>query len=325
MKISDFGGEFKLIDHLASITRMDHPDVLMGIGDDAAVIRTGAKTGPFTLVTTDILLEGNHFKSSWSEPEQIGIKAVECNASDIAAMGGKPAWLFSSLVLSDNTTVAWAERLYKGMAQACRKYGIVISGGDMAKGETNTITITLLGTVSADHLCLRSQARAGDMLIVTGTLGASAAALALLQNELEPSHYLLEKHLIPTCRLDVSDRIAPLANAMIDISDGLASEIGHICKQSCLGADIFLDKIPLHDDVRNAAGQLGTDPVQWALTGGEDYELLFTICQENFKKLSNSGLNFHHIGTITSAKDTLSILDKNGNRSRLPAGYNHFL
>ena len=181
MKIEEIGGEFALIDQLSRMVPKSHHELVVGIGDDAAVVRTAPEPAPYLLATTDIMVEGRHFHRQWAQPEQIGIKAAESNISDIAAMGGKPTWMFISLVLSREMDVDWVRRLYEGIGLSCRRHGAIVAGGDTTRGAANTINISLLGEVSPDLLCLRSHAQAGDTLAVTGTLGASAAALALLE------------------------------------------------------------------------------------------------------------------------------------------------
>jgi thiamine-monophosphate kinase len=323
MKIREIGGEFALIDRLSQIVPNAHGDLVAGVGDDAAVIRTAPEPAPYLLVTTDILVEERHFRRQWAQPEQIGLKAAESNISDIAAMGGKPTWMFISLVLSKHADVTWAQRLYDGIGTACRRHGAIVAGGDTTRGSVNTITITLLGTVSPAHLCLRSHARPGDLLMVTGPLGASAAALALLARGESVCDYLLEKHLTPTCRLDVAATIAPLANAMIDISDGLGSEVHHICNRSRVSAEVHADTLPLHHTVRAAGEALQMPPMDFAIQGGEDYELLFSLPEENVPALEKTGITFHKVGCIT-AGDANPVLVTAEGRQPLKRGYNHF-
>jgi thiamine-monophosphate kinase len=323
MKIEELGGEFALIDRLATIIPADHTNLIAGVGDDAAVIRTSPEPAPYLLVTTDILVEHRHFTPKWAKPVQIGIKAAECNISDIAAMGGRPAWMFISLVLTKQTEVAWAEELYAGISASCRRHGVVVAGGDTTQGPVNTINISLMGTVSQENLCLRSHAQPGDRLMVTGSLGASAAALSLKEHGQSPTDYLLEKHLSPGCRLDVSEAIAPLANAMIDISDGLGSEVRHICRQSDVGAEVLADAIPIHDDVRAAGKVLGVDPIDFALYGGEDFELLFSIPEKRVQTLIKTDVSFHSVGRITEDQNN-PILVTAGEKRPILGGYDHF-
>jgi thiamine-monophosphate kinase len=324
MKINEFGGEFALIDRLARISPTHQTDLVVGMGDDAAVIRTAPEPAPYLLVTTDILVSGRHFKKEWAGARQVGIKAAECNVSDIAAMGGTPTWMFVSLVLSDQTPVEWAEELYQGLAASCSRRGVVVAGGDTTQGAVDTINIALLGSVDPGNLCLRSHARPEDLLFVSGTLGASAAGLALLLEGLPASDYLREKHLAPTCRLETGRRVAPLVNAMIDISDGLGSEVHHICDQSGTGAEIELERIPLHPDVVSAARKLRADPYQWALSGGEDFELLFSIAPDKLALLERTGFECYRVGKVTDAGAGIVLMQPDGSRTMLPSGYDHF-
>lgn len=324
MKIREIGGEFALIDQLSQIISVDHAELIVGIGDDAAVIRSAPAPAPYLLVTTDILIEESHFRRTWATPEQIGIKAAECNISDIAAMGGTPTWMFVSLVLTREIEVEWVKGVYTGIAQSCRRCGVTVAGGDTTLGAANTINITLLGSVHENELCLRSHARPGDLLMVTGPLGASAAGLSLLLAGKEPGAYLLEKHLAPTCRLEASRKIAPLAHAMIDISDGLGSEIHHICRRSDTGACIEAACIPIHADVRAAAADLGKDPLEFALSGGEDFELLFSIAPDKRKVLDDTGLICHQVGRVLEPEAGVGLIQVDGTKAPVPGGFDHF-
>ena len=324
MKIHDIGGEFALIGRLARQSPVIHADLVAGIGDDAAVIGGSFPDGDYLLVTTDMLVETSHFRRDWASPVQIGIKSVACNVSDIAAMGGTPTFMFVSLALSTDTEVAWVDALYKGMAQACRRYGVVIAGGDTTHGEVATISITLLGRVAPENLRLRSHARPGELLCVTGPLGGSAAGLAMLSAGLEPPDYLRQKHLTPGCRLDVSPVIASIARAMIDISDGLAAEVNHICDQSGTGAEIVVADIPMDPAVRDAARLTGNDPLEFALSGGEDFELLFSISPENKRCCDEKGIPVTVVGRVTEATSGRILLYPDGKKASLSGGYNHF-
>ena len=324
MKIHDIGGEFALIGRLTRLSTVIHPDLVAGIGDDAAVIGGSFPDGDYLLVTTDMLVETSHFRRDWATPTQVGIKSVACNVSDIAAMGGSPTFMFVSLALAADTEVAWVEALYEGMAEACRRYGVVLAGGDTTHAEVATISITLLGRVSPENLRLRSQARPGELLCVTGPLGGSAAGLAMLAAGLEPPLYLREKHLAPGCRLDVSRVIAPVARAMIDISDGLAAEVNHICDQSGTGAEIVVADIPIDPAVREAARLTGNDPLDFALSGGEDFELLFSISPENKRLLEEKGVQVTGVGWVTEAASKRILTFPDGRRIPLSGGYNHF-
>ncbi|MDP2647563.1 MAG: thiamine-phosphate kinase [Desulfobacterales bacterium] len=324
MQIKNIGGEFALIKRLSAIVSSNSKDILVGIGDDAAVLNIQDGNGRYLLATTDMLVENEHFNPAWSRPDQIGIKAVESNVSDIAAMGGWPAYMFISLALKPDTTLEWAESMYHGIAQACHRYHIITAGGDTTHGPVITVSITLLGWVFKKNICLRSQAKPGDLLAVTGPLGASAAGLQLLKNDLPVSPFLLEKHLTPTCRLKAAQKLAPIVNAMIDISDGLASEIHHICEQSSVGARVLAGKIPLHGDVIGAGKRLGLDPLDFALNGGEDYELLFTLPPGKAAQLNQTGLACHMIGEITPSGHKPMLITESGEEIPLIGGYNHF-
>ncbi len=324
MKIHDIGGEFALIDRMARQSPVIHPDLVTGIGDDAAVIGGWFPDGDYLLVTTDMLVETRHFRRDWATAAQIGNKSVACNVSDIAAMGGTPTFMFVSLALERDTQVAWVETLYKGMAQACQRYGVVLAGGDTTQAEAATISITLLGRVSPGNLRLRSHARPGELLCVTGHLGGSAAGLALLAAGLPTPPYLKEKHLAPVCRLDLSPLIAPVARAMIDISDGLAAEVNHICDQSGTGAEIDVKEIPIHPAVHDAARQTGNDPLDFALSGGEDFELLFSIPRDNKPLLDEKGVSVTVVGRVTEATSGRVLSFPTGKRLALSGGYDHF-
>lgn len=324
MKINEVGGEFALIERLSHCSINSHPELVMGIGDDAAVIDHVFANGDYQLVTTDMLVEKSHFRCDWASPEQIGVKSVACNVSDIAAMGGIPTFMFVSLSLAPETNVEWVEALYQGMRTACQRYDVVLAGGDTTHSPMITISITLLGRVSPKNLCLRSQARPGELLCVTGPLGGSAAGLAMLSAGLNPPAYLKSKHLAPECRLDVSTLIAPEAGAMIDISDGLAAEVNHICDQSGTGAEISVADIPIHSSVIDAARMIGEDPYLYAISGGEDFELLFSISLQGKRKLEQKGVSMTTVGAVTDKTAGRMLKLPDGQKQALSGGYNHF-
>ena len=325
MKIPEIGGEFALIDRLAEKSPTVHPDLTAGIGDDAAVIKGAMPDGEHLLVTTDMLVDESHFRRDWATPSEIGVKSVVCNVSDIAAMGGRPTFMFVSLALPADMDVEWIEALYQGMAEACHRYGVVLAGGDTTHGASIAISITLLGRVSPEDLCLRSHANPGELLCVTGPLGGSAAGLAMLLSGLTPPPYLRTKHVTPACRLDLSPAIAPFAGAMIDISDGLAAEVNHICRQSGTGAEIVVADIPIHPSVREAAQRTGRQALDFALGGGEDFELLFSISTANKKRLEEKGIRVDAVGKVTEAESGRRLLLPDGKRIPLSGGFDHFL
>ena len=324
MHIKDIGGEFSLIERLAKQAPLTHPDLVAGIGDDAAVIGNAFPNGDYLLLTTDMLVEHSHFRRDWSSADEIGIKSVACNVSDIAAMGGRPTFMFVAIALPHDTAVEWADGLYRGMAGACRRYGVVLAGGDTTHGDHITISISLMGRVAPADLCLRRHARPGDLLCVSGAVGGAAAGLAMLAAGMAPPADLRQKHLAPDCRLDVAPLLAPRVGAMIDISDGLAAEVNHICDQSDTGAELVLTDIPIAPSVVEAATLTGRDPYEFALSGGDDYELLFSVTPQNRRQLEKQGVEVTAVGRVTDAAAGRWLRLADGRRVPLRGGYNHF-
>jgi thiamine-monophosphate kinase len=273
--IRDFGGEFRLIDSITKPCR-----AIVGVGDDAAVIKYDKKH--HMLFTTDMLCEGDHFRRDWASPRQIGTKAMEVNVSDIAAMGGLPTYAVVSVSLTSDTTVEFMKSLYQGMYFVAKKYGFEIVGGDTTHSEKMAINVAMLGLVEKNMLCLRSHAKVGDVICVSGDLGKSMAGLKLLlKGEVGYTH----AHLKPRCRLAEARIIARYCNAMIDVSDGLASEINHICERSGVGAIVYADRIPISKKTRRVARRMGDDPLDYALNGGEDFELIYTVPKRNLERI----------------------------------------
>ncbi|MGC8838897.1 MAG: thiamine-phosphate kinase [Anaerolineae bacterium] len=281
MKISSLG-EFPLIRRVAERLPPYLPDVRVGVGDDVAVLEQDEWS--YLLATCDIQVEGVHFLRASITPFQLGRKAAAINLSDIAAKGGEPLHFLVSLVLPPGTEVAWVDALYDGLREEASRYGADIVGGNMSKtGGPLVVDLFLMGRVNREHLLLRSGARPGDEVWVTGSLGNSAAGLALLlQPDLpvgeavrEP---LLAAHLTPTPRVREGQAIArrQQATAMIDLSDGLSSDIGHICEASGVGVRLWAERLPVSPQARHVAALVGKRAWEWALSGGEDYELCFT-------------------------------------------------
>jgi len=306
-------GEFGLIRAITRKTR--NKSIKVGIGDDAAVIKVGGK---LLAVTTDSVVENIHFSFRHFTPEQIGKKAVEINVSDIAAMGGTPKYALVSLILKENTAVEKIKRVYNGIYQAAKKYSIEIIGGNTAKGNQTVIDITLIGEVERENLCRRSDARPGDFIFVSGDLGKSAAALELLRRKMKMPPSLKKAHLEPVAQLKKAKQIAPFANAMEDISDGLASEIRHICEQSSTGAVIFTDNLPIKEEARKAAGRIGKKPEGLALYGGEEFELVYTIPEKNLNRAKG-----YLIGEITRKKGVRTY-SKGKEKPLKNFGFDHF-
>ncbi|MFO7992243.1 MAG: thiamine-phosphate kinase [Thermoplasmata archaeon] len=287
-------------------------DIIKGIGDDCAVIESEKK---YLLLTTDMLVSGDHFNTDWQSPWQIGWKSIVANVSDIAAMGGEPMYGLISIALPDDISVEFIDEVFDGFVDASKKYGLDLVGGDTTHGELLVINVTILGKVEKEYISLRGDAKVGDVIAVSGDLGKSWAGLELLRAGREGyTDYYLE----PRCRLDYARKIAPYVNALIDVSDGLASEVTHICEESGVGANVYLEKIPISEKTRRTAKELDKDPYRWALSGGEDFELVFTIEKEKLAEIED--LEYTVVGEIT--EEGLYLID--GERKTLRGGYDHF-
>ncbi|MFQ6001329.1 MAG: thiamine-phosphate kinase [Anaerolineae bacterium] len=290
MRITEIG-EFGLIDRVKEALGPPGAGVVVGIGDDVAVLR--ARGDKFLLATCDIQVEGIHFLKEAISPYQLGRKAAAINISDIAAMGGVPTYLLVSLALPKETTVGYVDGLYEGLKIEAEAAGVQIVGGNMSHSSGMMIDIFLLGEVEAEHLLLRSGARPGDKVLVTGSVGGSGAGLALLLDPTaertgEEAKRVLKAHLTPTPRLKEGRAIARsrLATSMIDVSDGTVSDVGHICEASGVGVRLWAHALPVSPATRAVAEALGKDPLEWALHSGEDYELLFTAPADKAEQLA---------------------------------------
>jgi thiamine-monophosphate kinase len=306
-------GEFGLIKKITRKSR--NKNVIVDIGDDAAVIKSFRGLQVFT---TDCLVEGDHFRREWFTPKQIGMKAIEINVSDIAAVGARPRYALVSLSLPNDLNVDFVEKMYQGMWKICDKYNIDIIGGNMAHSKQIFISITLTGEVNKDNLCLRDGAKPGDLILISGYLGNGRAGLRLLQRNVNGFNNVKSSYLEPKARLDFALDFSSFVNSMIDISDGLASDIGHICNESNCAAIIYKDKIPVRDDVRQVAKTLGEDYYDYALFGGEDFELAFTVSSDKLDKV-----NGFLIGEVTKGKG-IKLVSKNKTEFITKKGYDHF-
>jgi len=313
MKIGELG-EIGLIERLTR--KSTSPRVLVGVGDDTAVLKIG---DDLVLFTADLLVEGDHFRREWASGRQIGRKVMASNVSDIAAMGGSPGEALVSISLPDDVEVEFLDELYEGMYEVADEFRAEIAGGDTTHGKVLTINIALLGYTTEANLCLRSGAKAGDNICVTGHLGGSRAGLGLLLEGLSQPEESVKKHLDPGCRMDISPKIAPHASSMIDVSDGLASETRHICNRSGVGAEIYKDKIPMLPSTLEAASIVGGDAFGFALSGGEDFELLFTVHDDQLSKVSDWSTI---VGKILPQEEGAHLVD--GEKITLPGGYDHF-
>ena len=326
MKLADIG-EFGLIKAISTIADKG-PGVVRGIGDDAAVLTPAP--GTVSLITTDLLLEGVHFQLEFTDPYRLGRKALAVNLSDIAACGGRPTAFLVSLAVPPETEMASVQALYKGMMEQAHLYGVSLIGGDTSRGKEWMISITLIGEVEERNCLYRNGAKDGDWIFVTGQLGDSALGLKMLKKG-EREGYLIERHLDPTPRVKEGGQIARrgLATAMIDISDGLIADLGHILEQSGVGAQVYLRHLPLSVSYREHVQQYYKKSFLLALAGGEDYELLFTASaerQEAIKKLAQElGTPITLIGEITAASRGVTLVGADGKRVPVEQrGHDHF-
>ncbi|MBW2975969.1 thiamine-phosphate kinase [Candidatus Woesearchaeota archaeon] len=321
MKISDLG-EMELIKGIRRKTKLFSKDIIKGIGDDAAVLNFNKKL--LLLLTTDTLVEDDHFNLKWFKPEQIGSKAIESNVSDIAAMGGFPKYALISLTLTKKTDASFFDRLYNGINKTCKQYKISVIGGNLSSGKKISVSVNLIGFVEKKNLCLRSNAKINDRIIVTGFLGSSRAGLELLKHQKKGES--VNYYLNPKSKLNIGRLLAEYGvNAMEDVSDGLASEAINICNESKVGAVIYKGKIPLKKTSVIDAKKVNKNAYGYALYGGEDFELVFTISPNKFKKLKkiNNRIKFTIVGKILPKKEGIYLLDK-GRKKKLRHGYEHF-
>ncbi|HWR40017.1 MAG TPA: thiamine-phosphate kinase [Patescibacteria group bacterium] len=333
MELKDVG-EFGLIDLIKADTIQDANSVVVGIGDDAAVVLPSPKQ--LQVLTTDMLVEGIHFDLSLSLPWQLGHKAMAVNLSDIAAMGGVPRHALVSLALPQRLTTDFVVDLYQGMKEICREFRVNIVGGDtVASPDGLVINVTVLGEVEPRNLVRRSGARVGDWVAVTGTLGNAAAGLDLLQMEdweEEPFAWpLVKAHLTPRPQVAAGKHVASAgATSMNDISDGLASELNEIAVASNVGIRIYADRLPVSSELDIAVYKLDKLPLEYVLYGGEDYELVFTIREPNFNlvsqaALSNFGVKLTRIGEVVGDATGVTLVHSDERTEKIsPRGYNHF-
>lgn len=330
-------GEFGLIEHLTKNIEMQNVSSLLGVGDDAAVIDHFGKQ---TVITTDLLVEGVHFDLTYTPLKHLGYKAVVVNLSDVYAMNAIPTQLVLSIGISNRFSVEAITELYEGVYAACEKYGVDLVGGDTTSSQKGLIiSITAIGEVAPDRFVKRSTAQKGDLICVSGDLGAAYIGLLFLEREkkiylespgvqpdLEGESYVVGRLLKPEARKDIveflsKENIQP--TSLIDISDGLSSEILHLCKQSNLGCVLYEEKIPIAEATRNAAFKFELDPTACALSGGEDYELLFTISPAEYDKLVlNEQISV--VGYMTEPEQKSHIVTKGGGQHVITAqGWNH--
>ena len=331
-------GEFGLIEHLTKNIEIKQASSIVGVGDDAAVIDHFGKQ---TVISTDLLLEGVHFDLMYTPLKHLGYKSVVVNLSDIYAMNATPTQILMSVGLSNRFSVEAVTEFYEGVYAACEKYGVDLIGGDTTASQKGfMISVTAIGEVAPDKYVKRNTAQKGDLICVSGDLGGAYVGLLFLEREkkiylespgvqpdLEGESYVVGRLLKPEARKDIIEflddaEIHP--TSMMDISDGLSSELLHICEKSGVGCVVYEEKLPIAEDSRKAAYKFEIDPTACALSGGEDYELLFTIRQEDYEKITlNEQISV--IGYITEAEQGTKFQTKGGNTHNITAqGWNAF-
>jgi thiamine-monophosphate kinase len=331
-------GEFGLIDHLTKDIKIHDKSTIKGVGDDAAVLDF---VGRKTLISTDLLLEGIHFDLAYTPLKHLGYKAVQVNLSDIYAMNGTASQVTVSLGLSSKFPLEAVEELYSGIILACEKYNIDLVGGDTSSSKQGlVISITSIGYADEKDICYRNGAQEKDLICVSGDLGGAYVGLQLLEREkqvyienpniqpdLEGKDYIVERQLKPEARRDIVQLLKDLdikPTSMIDVSDGLASELIHICTKSEKGCNLYEEKIPLDPMTFETAREFHLDPTVCALSGGEDYELLFTIKQDDYEKMKHNP-DITVIGYITEQSAGMNLITNSGHVHALKAqGWNAF-
>jgi thiamine-monophosphate kinase len=332
-------GEFGLIEHLTKNIEIQNASTVLGVGDDAAVID---HLGKQTVITTDLLLEDIHFDLSYTPMKHLGYKSIVVNVSDVYAMNATPTQVTVSIALSNRISLEAIDEFYEGVYAACEKYGVDLIGGDTTSSLKGfIISVTAIGEVNENKIVKRNGAKVGDLICVSGYLGSAFLGLTLLEREkriflenpgvqpdLENEKFVVGKLLKPEARKDIIEFLEQeniLPTAMMDVSDGLSSELLHICRQSAVGCIVYEDKLPIHDDARNAAYKFKLDPTACALSGGEDYELLFTIPQTEYDKLVlNEQISV--IGYVTELEEGSHIITKGNNKYSITAqGWNAFV
>ncbi len=329
-------GEFGLIDHLTRNQEIKNASTILSVGDDGAVID---HFGRQTVISTDLLVEGIHFDLSYTPLKHLGYKSVVINLSDIYAMNATPTQIVISIAFSNRFSLEALDEFYEGVYAACDKYGVDLVGGDTSTSQKGfIISITAIGEVAPDNYAKRSGANVNDLICVSGELGGAFLGLTLLEREkkifretgaqpdLEGQAYIVGRLLKPEARKDMVDYFAEagiVPTSMIDISDGLSSELMHICKQSETGCIIYEDKLPFNDEMKEFAYKLKIDPTACALSGGEEYELLFTVSQADYEKIkANPGISI--IGYMTAPAEGKKLITRAGNKHELVAqGWNH--
>ena len=329
-------GEFGLIDHLTKNNEIRNSSTVVGVGDDGAVID---HFGRQTVVSSDLLIEGIHFDLSYTPLKHLGYKSVIVNLSDIYAMNAVPTQIVLNIAFSNRFSLEALDEFYEGVYAACERYSVDLIGGDTSTSQKGfIISVTAIGEVAPGRFVKRSGARANDLICVSGELGGAFLGLTLLEREkkifmetgsqpdLEGQTYIVGRLLKPEARKDIVEFFAEAgitSIAMIDVSDGLSSDLLHICKESNVGCVLYEDKLPFNDEMKAFAYKLQIDPTACALSGGEEYELLFTVDQADYEKVkSNPAISI--VGYVTGSEEGKKIITRAGNKHDLVAqGWNH--
>lgn len=329
-------GEFGLIDHLTKNNEIRNSSTVVGVGDDGAVID---HFGRQTVVSSDLLIEGIHFDLSYTPLKHLGYKSVIVNLSDIYAMNAVPTQIVLNIAFSNRFSLEALDEFYEGVYAACERYSVDLIGGDTSTSQKGfIISVTAIGEVAPGRFVKRSGARVNDLICVSGELGGAFLGLTLLEREkkifmetgsqpdLEGQAYIVGRLLKPEARKDIVEFFAEAditPTAMIDVSDGLSSDLLHICKESNVGCVLYEDKLPFNDEMKAFAYKLQIDPTACALSGGEEYELLFTVDQADYEKVkSNTAISI--VGYVTGSEEGKKIITRAGNKHDLVAqGWNH--
>ena len=328
--------EDQLIEAISRLLSGGEPGVVVGIGDDAAVVEPGSGS---LVLTTDLLAEGVHFERGSISARDLGAKAITVNVSDVAAMAASPRYALGALAAPTDVEAAWVIELYGGMRDACAEYGLALVGGDTNRADLLVLSVAVVGEVAPGHAVLRSGARAGDRIVVTGQLGAAAGGLALSGAEPDVrsvalsapwGRALVEALERPVARVGEAQILARSgATAMMDVSDGLAKDLSRLCEASGVGARLMPDAVPVSPALSDGASALGVDAPSLALSGGEDYELIATMPVGSVEEVSarlreDFGVRLSDVGEITAEPGLVSV-DAEGRTSELaPAGWDHF-
>ena len=332
-------GEFGLIEHLTKNFETHNASTVLSVGDDAAVIDHFGKQ---TVISTDLLVEGIHFDLMYTPLKHLGYKSVTVNLSDIYAMNATPTQITMSIAFSNRFSLEALDDFYEGVYAACEKYGVDLVGGDTTSSQKGfIISVTAIGEVDTDKFVKRSTAQTGDLICVSGDVGGAFLGLTLMEREkkiylenpkiqpdLEGEDYIVGRLLKPEARKDIIDFFAAnsiVPTSMMDVSDGISSEVLHLCRQSNLGCNLYEEKLPVHDLARKAAYKFGLDPTVCALNGGEDYELIFTLKQADYDKITlNEDISV--IGYMAPLEEGCKLLTKGGNTFNITAqGWNAFV